>query len=342
MRRRPRARASGRCTRRSAAAAPARSHRGRSTRARRASSGPTRVEHLDRRAAHELVEAGADHASATPRAPRRNPGETLVQRRVRRRRRRHRERRRRSRGTTSVSSVRRPRERREVAEDRRDVAVGEEHHRDPTNTSAKPTAATTERGRKRARAGRARRRAASSRAGGGGTPTRAKNHGFCSWTRNAAPETASPTGAASRHQRFVSLPCASASSAPPIDHQRLRPRAVGDHVDRRVGVEGHHRPHEHADREDERRARGRCASGAARQTSSPTSASASMISPKSRKPVANSQCTISALRLHRASSRSASSGRATTNAKNEPDGDDEQRRLDEEPPEALAARVQAA
>src|SRR5438093_1340061 len=45
---------------------------------------------------------------------------------------------------------------------------------------------------------------------------RAKNQSFCSWTRNAAPETAMPIGVASLHQRLCSFPFASPSSAPPI------------------------------------------------------------------------------------------------------------------------------
>ena len=83
-----------------------------------------------------------------------------------------------------------PRRAARVAEDRRDVAVGEEHHREgDDHAAAKPDRSTTERGRKRARAGRARRARASSRPGGAGTPTGRRTTGSARARGTPCPET---------------------------------------------------------------------------------------------------------------------------------------------------------
>ena len=138
----------------------------------------------------------------------------------------------------------------------------------------------------------------------------------------------------------VQLPVREAELGRAHQHQRLRPRAVREHVDRRVGVEGHHRPHQDAEREREPGPEVDAPRRGGARPPRPTIASASRSRPRSRTPVANSQCTISlgaAPSLPRGRRRS---GRATTSAKHDPGRDHEQRRLDQEPPEALAARVQ--
>src|SRR3982750_4611416 len=76
-----------------------------------------------------------------------------------------------------------------------------------------------------------------------------------------------------------------------------------------------------------------------RQTSSPTIGSASRTSPSSRNPVAKSQCTISAggciVLLEIGDERPCDD-----EPERDAGGDEEQGRLDREPPESLAARVQ--
>ena len=231
---------------------------------------------------------------------------------------------------------------REVAEDRRDVAVGEEHHRERDHDEREARPATPP------------------SAAGSASPSRSSDAPSSvqpsRWWRNAAAreeprvllvdeERDARDGDADRRREpppaaFVSFPCASAELGGAHDHQRLRPRAVRDHVDRRVGVERHHGPHEHADREGD----------AGPEVDAPAAGRARP--PRRRAPrraasarrggtrVAKSQCTISALRLHRAPPGRESSGRATSEREEQPDRDHEQRRLDQEPPEALAARVQ--
>ena len=137
------------------------------------------VQHLDRARQHRhvLVEAQADRAAARAGPPCRTCGDVA-----------------RSvacadaaAGKASASEpdeqrcaspVRRPRERRQMAEDRRDVAVGEEHHRDGDDHQREARrAAPTSAAARRARAGRARRRGTSSRAGGAGTPSARRTTG---------------------------------------------------------------------------------------------------------------------------------------------------------------------
>ena len=139
--------------------------------ARRAGVVPARVvEHLHGRQVDELVEVEADRPSATARAaagtrarcrratraPRPPPA-----RRARRRGRRAR----------AVSPVRLPGERREVPEDRRDVAVAVEHHGERDHHDREPG---LEHGRARPEDGPSGTSAparASSRSGGAGTPS---------------------------------------------------------------------------------------------------------------------------------------------------------------------------
>ena len=80
-----------------------------------------------------------------------------------------------------------------------------------------------------------------------------KNHGFASWIRKAEPETNRASAVVSRQYGLFSFPRASPSSAAPGEHHHLRPGAVRERVDRRVGVEHHHRPHQHAHPEEEPR-----------------------------------------------------------------------------------------
>src|SRR5712691_8095380 len=79
--------------------------------------------------------------------------------------------------------------------------------------------------------------------------------------------------------------------------------------------------------------------GRRRQTSSPTSASASLISPKRSTAAPNSQCTISALGST-VLLEVGQQGPRDGEREEQPDRDHEQRRLDHEPPEPLAAWVQ--
>ena len=123
------------------------------------------------------------------------------------------------------------------------------------------------------------------------------------------------------------------------EHHHLGPRAVGDHVDRRVREERHHGPHEDAHRkmnDGHRYAR----HVRRRQTSSPTIASASRNSASSRKPVANIQCTCSAGGCISLVLEVVEQARATNRWKSAPASITSSGGWTNEPPEALAVRVQ--
>src|SRR5262249_54793070 len=153
-------------------------------------------EHLDRRQRHELVEVQADGLRRLLQLLL-EPRELRLERRVRPRERRRDERRRHTEEDDALhrcggppSGDRRPDT---GARSRSEKSITES----ATTESANAVFSTTERGLKTSASGRS------------ATPTsvqptrwcrnaeRAKNQPFCSWTRNAAPETAMPIGVAS-------------------------------------------------------------------------------------------------------------------------------------------------
>ena len=82
---------------------------------------------------------------------------------------------------------------------------------------------------------------------------RAKNHGFCSCTRNAVPAVTNASGQVEPPQRRGQPSAHERELRAAGEHQHLRPGAVRVHVDRGVREERHHRPEQDAERECERR-----------------------------------------------------------------------------------------
>src|SRR5262249_8808013 len=166
---------------------------------------------------------------------------------------------------------------------------------------------------------------------------RAKNHPFCSCTRNAAPETARPIGVASFHQRLFSFPYARPSSAAPIAISACAqaPWAtmwIAEFV--KNVITGHIRIPSPNARPGQRYARQARRS----QTSRPTIASASFSRPSQSRPMPKSQCTISlggCIGLQVGDKRPCDE-----HGEDDSREDDEQRRLDDEPPETLPVRVE--
>src|SRR5436190_11796491 len=196
---------------------------------------------------------------------------------------------------------------------------------------------TTERGRKTSRSGNAAAQTSVQPTRWCRNADRAKNQPFCSCTRKAVPETAMATGVASFHQRLCSLPFASPSSAAPIAmsawaHAPWAIMWIAELV--KNVITGHIPTPSPKARPGHRYAR----QGRRAQTSRPTIASASMSRPSTRTPIPNSQCTISlggCIVLQVRDERTRDEHR-----EDDPREGDEQRRLDREPPEALAVRVQ--
>src|SRR5262249_40217142 len=155
---------------------------------------------------------------------------------------------------------------------------------------------------------------------------------------NAVPVTANARGQVRRHSGDVSLPCTRPSSAPPASistsaHDPCAYMWIDEFV--KNAITGHSRtPIANATPGHRYRRQ-----GLLRQTSRPPIASQSRQRPMKSIAVANSQCTISAcgsiVPLQVGEQRLGDDER-----EDHADRDDEQRRLDQEPPEALPARVQ--
>src|SRR4051812_27148315 len=167
---------------------------------------------------------------------------------------------------------------------------------------------------------------------------RAKNHGFCSWTMNASPVTANASGHVSRHRRDFSRPCTSPSSAPPASistsaHEPCAYMWIAELV--KNAITGHSNSPSANEMPGHRYLRHRrfC------HTSRPTIASQRRHSPTKRIPTPKSQWTISA---GGCTVRPQVGEHGPRDDEREQDscGDDDQRRLDREPPEPLPARVQ--
>src|SRR5262249_14016799 len=157
---------------------------------------------------------------------------------------------------------------------------------------------------------------------------RAKNHPFCSCTRNAAPETAMPIGVASFHQRLFSFPFARPSSAAPIAISACAqaPWAtmwIAEFV--KNVITGHIRiPSPNA-----RPARGTARRARRPQTPRPPTARGGFSRPSQSSPMPKSQCTISlggCIGLQVGEKRPCDE-----HGEDAPREDDEQRRLDDEP-----------
>ena len=235
------------------------------------------VEPHDRgRLLHSLCRTRAASSSAS-RAPRPPPG-----RRARRAPRR-----------AAASPVRLPGERREVPEDRGHVAVGVEEDREHDERQREAGAPHARaRPEDDQRAGRSLRQRGPAQLWCRNA-ARANSQPFCSWISSEAPETARASGTARCHARLCSFPRSRPSSAAPGEHHRLRPHAVGDQVDRRVGEEDHHRPHQHPEAEEEARPEVG-APGATAPDLFADDRPREQQQPSSRNPVANIQWTCSA------------------------------------------------
>src|SRR5207302_4594672 len=165
-----------------------------------------------------------------------------------------------------------------------------------------------------------------------------KSQAFCPWTRNAAPETTKAALSISPHHWLCSFPRTSASSTAPASIRtsaqtpcasmwsvEVVKKTITGHMNRpSVNASPGHRYARHARR---------------RQTSVPTTASASRQRPRIRKPVAKSQWTCSA-GGYMSSLEVLQQPRQHEEIEQKPDCDHKQRRLDEQPPEALAVRVE--
>src|SRR6478735_4368577 len=167
---------------------------------------------------------------------------------------------------------------------------------------------------------------------------RAKNHGFCSCTRNAVPAVTKASGQVSRHHGDVNRPRTSASSAPPasISTSAQEPWAymwIAEFVKNAITGQSN-TPSEKAS-VGQRYARQR----RIRQTSCPTSASQRRHRPTKRIMAPNAQWIISArgcIRLLEIGEHRP----CNEQREQRPDEDDEKRRLEDEPPEPLPAGVQ--
>src|SRR3954471_24763075 len=167
---------------------------------------------------------------------------------------------------------------------------------------------------------------------------RAKNHGFCSCTRNAVPAVTKASGQVSRQRGDVNRPRTSASSAPPASintsaHDPCAYMWMAEFVKNAItGQSSTPRPNASVGQRYARQRR-------MRQTSCPTSASQSKHNPTNRIMAPNAQWIISA----RGCIRLLEVGEHRTrhqHGEQRPDDDYEERRLEHEPPEALPARMQ--
>src|SRR4051794_17962854 len=165
---------------------------------------------------------------------------------------------------------------------------------------------------------------------------RAKNHGFCSCTRNAVPAVTKASGQVSRQRGDVNRPRTSASSAPPASintsaHDPCAYMWMAEFVKNAItGQSSTPRPNASVGQRYARQRR-------MRQTSCPTSASQSKHNPTNRIMAPNAQWIISArgcIRLLEVGEHRPRDEQREERT----DDHDEERRLEDQPPEALTAR----
>src|SRR5215212_5948926 len=208
-----------------------------------------------------------------------------------------------------------------------------------TNVSAKPAAAVCERGRRLRANGKTAAKSSVQPSRWCRNAERWNNHAFCSCTSNAAPDTTNADVIASRHQLLCSLPRTSASSTAPasIITSAQAPCASMCSVELvKKTITGQRKSPSAKTRPGHRYAR----QARRRQTCVPTSASPRRQSPRSKNPVANSQWTCSARGCTFFGLEVFEQSRQHCEVEEKPGGDHEQRWLDEQPPEALSARME--